>query len=350
MVSPGDQQGRAARPAGPGALPRRGAGLGARRQRPHPERDGRSSAPSSGTSPARTCGSTPCPSATRRTGAGRSARSRSGTSRGRRALRGDAQGPRAGPRATEAAAQAAATVAPAHIRVQVFNGAGTAGLGTGSATTWRHRGFDMAGPAQNWRRTGLARTVVRYDARYTESVKTLAAALPGARLEKVTGLGRTLQVVVGPSYDGARAVRVEAARAAASAGGSGRPRTTPAPDDARHAGVSPTCARDRRIASRRASRWVRRISASRKRRWSSAVSGSTGGTTRGLAVRVDGDEDQIRGRDPDRLARRPRSRARPAPGRRPPSRCGRSSSPAPRRARGRRPGPARGRPSRPSRR
>jgi LCP family protein required for cell wall assembly len=123
------------------------------------------------------------------------------------------------PAATKAG-KAAVTVAPAGIRVRVYNGAGTAGLGARAAADLSARGFQVAGPAQNWRRSGLARTVVRYDARYTESVKTLTASLPGARLEKVTGLGRTQEIVVGSSYDGVRAVRVKAQRtAAASAGG-----------------------------------------------------------------------------------------------------------------------------------
>ena len=130
------------------------------------------------------------------------------------------------PAATKAG-RAAVTVAPADIRVRVFNAAGVTGLGGRAADDLAARGFEVAGPAQNWRASGLARTVVRYDARYTESVKTLAASLPGARLEKVTGLGRTQEIVVGSSYDGVRAVRVKAQQAAGSASGGGaRPPTT----------------------------------------------------------------------------------------------------------------------------
>jgi LytR_cpsA_psr family/LytR cell envelope-related transcriptional attenuator len=101
------------------------------------------------------------------------------------------------------------TVAPGQVRVQVFNGAGVAGLGGRAARDLELRGFDVAGPAQNWAKTGLTRTVIRYDARYTETVKTLAATFPGARLQRVVGLGRTQQVVVGSRYDGARAVRAK---------------------------------------------------------------------------------------------------------------------------------------------
>ena len=102
------------------------------------------------------------------------------------------------------------TVAPSRVRVQVFNGAGTAGLGGRASSDLGNRGFDVVGPAQNWRRGGLGRTTVRYDTRYSESIKTVAAALPAARLVAVPGLGSTMEVVVGRSYAGTEAVRVAA--------------------------------------------------------------------------------------------------------------------------------------------
>lgn len=118
------------------------------------------------------------------------------------------------------------TVAPSQVRVQVFNGAGTAGLGSRASGDLAGRGFDLAGPAQNWRRDGLRNTTVRYDSRYTRSVRTVAAALPGARLVAVPGLGRTLQVVVGGSYAGARAVEVASSDAPAGVPGpADEPRT-----------------------------------------------------------------------------------------------------------------------------
>jgi LCP family protein required for cell wall assembly len=112
-----------------------------------------------------------------------------------------------------------ATVPPGQVRVQVYNGAGTAGLGTRVSGELAHRGFDVAGPALDWTRTGMTRTRVRYDSRYTESIKTVAAALPGSRLVSVPGLGRTLQVVVGSSYAGTRAVRVATAGSGSVGGG-----------------------------------------------------------------------------------------------------------------------------------
>ena len=92
------------------------------------------------------------------------------------------------------------TVPPGQVRVQVYNAVGTPGLGTRVSDELANRGFDVAGPAQNWRRSGVTATTIRYDSRYTESIKTVAASLPGARLVSVPGLGRTLQVVVGSSW------------------------------------------------------------------------------------------------------------------------------------------------------
>ena len=109
------------------------------------------------------------------------------------------------------------TIPPSGVHLQVYNGGGTPGLGSRAAADLEAEGFTMAGPAANWSRTGVARTTVRFDSRYTESIKTVAAALPGARLVPVAGLGRTMQVVVGTSYGGTRAVRVSKAAPADAA-------------------------------------------------------------------------------------------------------------------------------------
>ncbi|HEX4698867.1 MAG TPA: LCP family protein [Actinomycetes bacterium] len=102
------------------------------------------------------------------------------------------------------------TVPADQVHVRVYNAAGTAGLGSRATADLAAAGFVTDGPALNWRHSGLSTTTVRYDARYSESIKTVAAALPGARLVPVTGLGRTMQVVVGSSYAGARTVTVSA--------------------------------------------------------------------------------------------------------------------------------------------
>ncbi len=108
------------------------------------------------------------------------------------------------------------TIPPSGVHLQVYNGGGTPGLGSRASADLAAEGFSMAGPAANWSRTGVARTSVRFDARYTESIKTVAAALPGAALVPVAGLGRTMQVVIGTSYSGTKPVRVSAAAPAGS--------------------------------------------------------------------------------------------------------------------------------------
>ena len=123
------------------------------------------------------------------------------------------------PRKKDRSAAGTLTIAPEQIRVRVFNAAGVTGLGGRGVADLTARGFEVSGPAQNWRRTGLDRTVIRYDARYTDTVKTLAASLPGATLEKVSGLGRTQEVVLGSTYDGVRAVRVRPQPGTGSAAG-----------------------------------------------------------------------------------------------------------------------------------
>ncbi|MDQ1614690.1 MAG: hypothetical protein QOJ60_629 [Actinomycetota bacterium] len=105
-------------------------------------------------------------------------------------------------------ARRALTVNPAQIKVRVYNGAGVTGLGGRAETDLARVGFAVTEPARNWAAHGLSRTIIRYDARYTESIKTLAASLPDAALRRVVGLGSTLEVVVGSSYHGARDVTV----------------------------------------------------------------------------------------------------------------------------------------------
>jgi LCP family protein required for cell wall assembly len=125
----------------------------------------------------------------------------------------------------KAPGDAGPSVPPEQIRVQVYNGSGTPGLGGTVSNALAGHGFEVAGPAQNWRTQTVQRTMLRYDTRYTESIRTLAAVVPRARLVPVAGLGRTLQVVTGRSYDGTRAVHVGAA---ASSPGNAEGRTADA--------------------------------------------------------------------------------------------------------------------------
>ncbi|RKE19358.1 LCP family protein [Streptomyces sp. TLI_171] len=100
------------------------------------------------------------------------------------------------------AAPVAGTIPPGEVRVQVLNGAGIQGLGFRVDGELRKAGFATTGTPSNAPTGGPAttRTVIRYDPRWDESVKTLAAALPDAELVQAPGLGATLQVVAGSEY------------------------------------------------------------------------------------------------------------------------------------------------------
>ena len=100
-------------------------------------------------------------------------------------------------------------VPPRQIRVQVYNGTRTDGLGRRVDAALRGTGFDTTGAPLNGRGPALRRTLVTYDPRWDRSAKSLAAALPGCELKAVPGQGRTLRVTAGTDYKGVTPVRPE---------------------------------------------------------------------------------------------------------------------------------------------
>lgn len=110
-----------------------------------------------------------------------------------------------------ASAAPTVTVAPGQVKVKVLNGTSTVGLAGKAANDLAKVGFSIAGPAANAPAPVGATTVVSYDPRFDQSAKTVAAALPGSKLTAVPGLGRTIQVTVGTSYNGATKVKVSSA-------------------------------------------------------------------------------------------------------------------------------------------
>ncbi|MFI8403504.1 LCP family protein [Streptomyces sp. NPDC085463] len=100
-------------------------------------------------------------------------------------------------------------VAPDTVRVQVYNGTRTDGLGRKVDDALRGTGFATTRTPRTAEGAERERTVVEYDPRWDRSAKSLAAALPGAELKAVAGRGGTLRVVVGADYKGVRAVRAE---------------------------------------------------------------------------------------------------------------------------------------------
>jgi LCP family protein required for cell wall assembly len=102
-------------------------------------------------------------------------------------------------------------VAPKRVRVQVYNGTRTDGLGRKVDDALRATGFDTTRAPRTGDGAERARTLVEYDPGWDRSAKSLAAALPGAELRAVKGLGGTLRVTAGLDYKGVTPVRAEEA-------------------------------------------------------------------------------------------------------------------------------------------
>ncbi|GAA0470274.1 LCP family protein [Streptomyces olivaceiscleroticus] len=99
-------------------------------------------------------------------------------------------------------------VAPDEVRVQVENGTGTRGLAARTDRALRADGFATTGAPRN-AQARAERTEITYDPRWNRSVRTLAAALPGAKLRAVSGQGPVLRVTLGPDHKEVHKVRAE---------------------------------------------------------------------------------------------------------------------------------------------
>lgn len=100
------------------------------------------------------------------------------------------------------------TVPPGQIDARVVNGVGTAGLAAKAAHDLHKVGFRTT--VIPGARRGVTTTVIQYGPGREDSAKTLKAAIPGAKMKAVPSLGARLQVVVGTSWTGAKAVKVAA--------------------------------------------------------------------------------------------------------------------------------------------
>lgn len=101
------------------------------------------------------------------------------------------------------------TIPPNRIVLQVFNGAGTPGLGSKARRDLLNTGFQVPSIAKNWPSQGHRSTVIQYGPTRTDSARTVAAAIPGAKLKKVAGYDG-VRVILGKSYSGAKQVQVTA--------------------------------------------------------------------------------------------------------------------------------------------
>lgn len=113
--------------------------------------------------------------------------------------------------ASPSPAAAKVDVAPGGISVTVANATGVSGLAGTAQKALRATGFATPGLPTTADRHA-EHTTIRYDPRWDRSVRTLAAALPGARLVQAKGQGPVMQVTLGMDFKG-RTVRPVTARA-----------------------------------------------------------------------------------------------------------------------------------------
>ncbi|GCB91554.1 LytR family transcriptional regulator [Streptomyces noursei] len=99
-------------------------------------------------------------------------------------------------------------VPPEHVRVQVENGTGRPGQAAQVTRQLHAIGFatEVAGDSTHGTAT---ETVLSYDPHWDRSARSLAAALPGARLRPTAGQGPVMRLTVGTGFRAVRPVRAE---------------------------------------------------------------------------------------------------------------------------------------------
>ena len=103
-------------------------------------------------------------------------------------------------------------VAPSRVRVRVLNGAGIKGLAARAADDIRKVGFKIVDTG-NADATNYEDTIVRHGPDREDSARTLAAAVPGAKLQLDQSMRGSVELVVGRNYNGAREVTVNPSKA-----------------------------------------------------------------------------------------------------------------------------------------
>jgi LCP family protein required for cell wall assembly len=106
----------------------------------------------------------------------------------------------AAPAAQTTTAAAAKTIAPADVKVGVFNGSGRVGLAASAAGGLQAAGFQVTGTA-NADKSTYTRTEIRYAAGDEALAAAVAASIPGAsKVKSANAVTGTVQVVLGSDF------------------------------------------------------------------------------------------------------------------------------------------------------
>lgn len=93
---------------------------------------------------------------------------------------------------------------PRDVTVQVGNATEISGLATATTGELGLYGFDMLDPDYYSDFSSITQTTVYYSLGNEQAAATVAATLPSARIERVSGLGETVQVALGPDFTDVR--------------------------------------------------------------------------------------------------------------------------------------------------
>lgn len=92
------------------------------------------------------------------------------------------------------------TTSPQEVTVQVSNGTGTEGLAAAAASQLKRNGFNVMTPDDY--PSSLKTTTVFFSPGNEQAAATVAAAFGSSKVERVTGIGSVVQVVLGPDFSG----------------------------------------------------------------------------------------------------------------------------------------------------
>lgn len=97
----------------------------------------------------------------------------------------------------------AVTTAPEEVTVQVSNSTGTSGLATTASNQLEKNGFNVMTPDDY--PSSVSSTTVRFSPGNEQAAATVAATLGKSKVERVTGIGQVVQVVLGPDFSAVKA-------------------------------------------------------------------------------------------------------------------------------------------------
>ena len=89
---------------------------------------------------------------------------------------------------------------PRDVTVQVADAAGGTGLADSATAQFELYGFAALTPDYYAEWSSVPTTTVYYSIGNEQAAATVAATLPGSRIERISGLGETVQVVLGPEF------------------------------------------------------------------------------------------------------------------------------------------------------